>query len=216
MPVLIVACGGKEPTPDPVKLAANPTELTFGPEGGTQTLTITSGIQPAVSSLGDWITITAGTPSGNNYPYSVKVSAYNGTLDRSSSLRVIGDKQSLMITVLQRHPEVELTVSKTALSFSRTGGEETFTVYSSTQPHITTDASWLVIETGKIDQNHQTTVKALAGASRKTEAGAGIVTVSCEGKSVSVAVSQEAFVAPATAATTAVTPQMVFHAMGPG
>ena len=53
LPVLIVACGGKEPAPDPVILAANPAELEFGPEGGTQTLTITSGIQPAVSSLGD-------------------------------------------------------------------------------------------------------------------------------------------------------------------
>ena len=53
LPVLLVACGGKEPAPDPVKLAANPAELEFGPEGGTQTLTITSGIQPAVSCTGD-------------------------------------------------------------------------------------------------------------------------------------------------------------------
>ena len=216
LPVLFFACGGNQPEPDPVKLVANPSELAFGQEGGTQTLTVTSGIQPAISSLADWIVITPGTPSGNQYPYSIKAPAYNGTLDRSTSIRIIGDKQSLMIPVLQRHPEVELTVSKTALSFGRSGGEETFTVSSSTQPHITTDASWLVIETGKIDQNHQTTVKALAGASRKTEAGAGIVTVSCEGKSVSVAVSQEAFVTPAVASATAVTPQMVFDAMGPG
>ena len=30
------ACGGKTPEPDPVKLAASPSELTFGPEGGTR------------------------------------------------------------------------------------------------------------------------------------------------------------------------------------
>ena len=216
LPVLIVACGGKEPAPDPVKLSANPAQLEFGPEGGTQTLTITSGIQPAVSSIGDWVTITPGTPSGNNYPFSVKASAYNGTLDHSTNIRVIGDKQSLMITVLQRHPEVELTVSKTSLAFGRSGGEETFTVSSSTQPQVSSDASWLVIETGKIDKDHKTTVKVLAGASRITEAGAGTLTVSCGGKSVSVGVTQEAFVAPAVAATTALTAQMVFDAMGPG
>ena len=216
LPVLFVACGGKEPAPDPVKLAANPAELEFGPEGGMQTLTITSGIQPAVSSLGDWVTITPGTPSGNNYPFSIKVAAYNGTLDHSTSIRVIGDKQSLMITVLQRHPEVELTVSKSTLSFGRSGGEETFTVTSSTQPQITSDASWLVIETGRIDKDHHSIVKVQAGASRKTEAGAGTLTVSCGGKSVSVGVTQEAFVAPAVAATTALTAQMVFDAMGPG
>ena len=216
LPVLFVACGGKTPEPDPVRLAASPAELEFGPEGGTQTLTITSGIQPAVSSLGDWVTITPGTPSGNNYPFSVKASAYNGTLDHSTSIRVIGDKQSLMITVLQRHPEVELTVSKSTLSFDRSGGEETFTVTSSTQPQVTSDASWLVIETGRIDKDHHSIVKVQAGASRKTEAGAGTLTVSCGGKSVSVGVTQEAFVAPAVAATTPVTSQMVFDAMGPG
>lgn len=216
LPVLLVACGGKEPAPDPVKLAANPAELEFGPEGGMQTLTITSGIQPAVSCTGDWVTITPGTPSGNNYPFSVKASAYNGTLDHSTSIRVIGDKQSLMITVLQRHPEVELTVSKSTLSFDRSGGEETFTVTSSTQPQVTSDASWLVIETGRIDKDHHSIVKVQAGASRKTEAGAGTLIVSCGGKSVSVAVTQEAFVAPAVAAATALTAQMVFDAMGPG
>ena len=216
LPVLLVACGGKEPAPDPVKLAANPAELEFGPEGGMQTLTITSGIQPAVSCTGDWVTITPGTPSGNNYPFSVKASAYNGTLDHSTSIRVIGDKQSLMITVLQRHPEVELTVSKSTLSFDRSGGEETFTVTSSTQPQVTSDASWLVIETGRIDKDHHSIVKVQAGASRKTEAGAGTLIVSCGGKSVSVAVTQEAFVAPAIAAAAALTAQMVFDAMGPG
>ncbi len=216
LPVLLVACGGKTPEPDPVRLAASPAELEFGPEGGTQTLTITSGIQPAVSSLGDWVTITPGTPSGNNYPFSVKASAYNGTLDHSTSIRVIGDKQSLMITVLQRHPEVELAVSKSTLSFDRSGGEETFTVTSSTQPQVTSDASWLVIETGRIDKDHHSIVKVQAGASRKTEADAGTLTVSCGGKSVSVGVTQEAFVAPAVAATTPVTSQMVFDAMGPG
>lgn len=216
LPFLFFSCEGNEPESDSVKLAASPVELVFGPEGGVQTVTLTSGIQPAVSSVGDWVTITPGTPSGNNYPYSIKAPVYNGTLDRSTNLRVIGNKQSLMVPVLQRHPEVELTVSKTSLSFSRSGGEETFTVTSSTQPHVSSDASWIVIETGKIDADHRTTVKVLAGASRKTTAGEGVVSVSCGDKSVQVGVTQEAFAAPSVASTTAVTPQMVFDAMGPG
>ena len=215
LPFLLVTCG-KTPEPDPVKLVANPAELEFGPEGGTQTITITSGIQPSVNTLADWAAITSGTGSGTSWPYTVKVQAYNGTLDRSTSLRVIGDKQSLMIPILQHHPEVEMTVSKTSLSFSRSGGEETFTVSSSTQPYVTSDASWLVVETGKIDKDHLTTVKVLAGASRKAEAVSGTLTVSCGGKSVSVSVAQEAFAAPAVATATTLTPQMVFDAMGPG
>nr|ADX05729.1 putative carbohydrate-active enzyme [uncultured organism] len=215
LPFLLVTCG-KTPEPDPVKLVANPAELEFGPEGGTQTITITSGIQPSVNTLADWAAITSGTGSGTSWPYTVKVPAYNGTLDRSTSLRVIGDKQSLMIPILQHHPEVEMTVSKASLSFSRSGGEETFTVSSSTQPYVTSDASWLVVETGKIDKDHNTTVKVQAGANRKAEAGSGTLTVSCGGKSVSVSVAQEAFAAPAVATATTLTPQMVFDAMGPG
>ena len=215
LPFLLVTCG-KTPEPDPVKLVANPAELEFGPEGGTQTITITSGIQPSVNTLADWAAITSGTGSGTSWPYTVKVQAYNGTLDRSTSLRVIGDKQSLMIPILQHHPEVEMTVSKASLSFSRSGGEETFTVSSSTQPYVTSDASWLVVETGKIDKDHNTTVKVQAGANRKAEAGSGTLTVSCGGKSVSVSVAQEAFAAPAVATATTLTPQMVFDAMGPG
>ena len=84
LPVLFVTCGGNQPDPEPVKLVANPAELEFGPEGGTQNITITSGIQPAVSSLDDWVVITSGTPSGHNYPYSVQVSPYNGTLDHAT------------------------------------------------------------------------------------------------------------------------------------
>ena len=213
--LILSACIEKAPAPDPVKLTSSPVELIFDAKGGSQTLTITSGIQPAVSSLGDWAVVSQGSVSGNSYQYSVKVPEYNGTLDRSTSIRVIGDKQSLMVNVLQRHPEVELAVGKTSVSFDRSGGEETFTVTSSTQPHVSADVSWVVVETGKIDKDHHTEVRVLAGANRK-EASAGTLTVSCSDKKVSVSVKQEAFVAPSVASTTAVTPQMVFDAMGPG
>ena len=213
--LILSACGGDEPTPDPVKLASSPAELIFDAPGGSQTLTITSGIQPAVSSLGDWAVVSQGSASGNSYQYSVKVPEYNGTLDRSTSIRVIGDKQSLMINVLQRHPEVELAVDKTSLSFSRSGGEESFTVTSSTQPSVSTDASWAVVETGKIDKDHHTAVKILVGANRKA-AAAGTVTVSCGDKKVSLGITREAFVEPSAVSAAVLTPQMVFDAMGPG
>ena len=213
--LILSACGGDEPAPDPVKLVSSPAELIFDAPGGSQTLTITSGIQPEVSSLGDWAVVSQGSASGNSYQYSVKVPEYNGTLDRSTSIRVLGDKQYLMINVLQRHPEVELAVDKTSLSFSRSGGEESFTVTSSTQPSVSTDASWAVVETGKIDKDHHTAVKILVGANRKA-AAAGTVTVSCGDKKVAVSITRESFVEPSSASTMAVTPQMVFDAMGPG
>ena len=212
----ISACGGKEPAAEPIQLTANPDELVFNAGGGVQQFAITSGIQPTVSSMADWADVKLERTTGNIYQYAVWVPEYNGTLDRSTNIRVIGDKQSLMIPVRQSRPEVELTLDKTAVSFGRSGGEETLTVTSSSQPSVTSDASWIGIETGKIGQDHRTSVRILAGANRKAEAAGATVTVSCGDKKITVGVTQEAFSAPSVAATAAVTPQEVFDAMGPG
>ena len=214
----LTACGGDEPEREPVTLTAYPTELVFEAGGGTQTLSITSDVQPTVTPVGDWAAVSSisGSVSGTIYQYTVTVPAFNGIQDRATNIRVIGDKQSLMVPVTQKHPEVELTLDKTAVTFGRAGGEETFTVTSSTQPSVSTDAAWAGIETGKIDKDHKTTVKILAGANRKASALSGTVTVSCGGKKVTVNIAEEAYAAPSIATTTALTPQVVFDAMGPG
>ena len=113
------ACGGKTPEPDPVKLAASPSELTFGPEGGTQQVSVTSGVQPAVTCQNDWVTVKPGSVSGNTYQYSVTAAAYNGLLDRSATVRVQSDKQSVLISVLQTHPVIALAVDKTRWRWTR-------------------------------------------------------------------------------------------------
>ena len=122
--------------PDPVTLTANPASLSFDANGGTKDLTLTSGIQPTVSCSDSWITLSLGTYSGNTQKVSVTASAYTGTTPRSTSIRVIGDKQSLMISVQQNIPQVQLSVDKTSVAFDRFGGEATLTVTSSQQPSV--------------------------------------------------------------------------------
>ena len=211
----VCACGGKTPEPDPVKLAASPTELTFGPEGGTQQVSVTSGVQPAVTCQNDWVTVKQGSVSGNTYQYSVTAAAYNGLLDRSATVRVQSDKQSVLISVLQNHPVIALSVDKTSVSFDRKGGEVTLTVTSASQPTVKADAPWIGLETGWMDKDHRTAVKISVGARRTTAAGSGTVTITCGSESATVAVSEDALVIPSATAT-AITPQIVFEAMAPG
>ena len=128
---------------------------------------------------------------------------------------MIGDKQSLMIPVAQNIPQVKLAVDKTSFSFDRFGGVESFTVTSSSQPSVTTDAAWCGIESGKIDSSHKTTVNLSAAANRTESSGNGTVTVSCGNESVIVKVSREAY-SVSTVSTIAITPEMVFNAMAPG
>ena len=211
------ACEGKpDEQPDPVKLTSLPAELNFEAAGGTLDLTITSGIKPTISCSDAWISLKEGSYASNTIKLSVTAGENTGTTARSSAIRVIGDKQSLMIPVNQGIAKVGLSVDKTSVSFDRLGGEVTLTVISSEQPTVSADAPWCLVETGTISATRETKVTIAAGANRTTSARSGSLTVSCGNDKVSVSLSEEAMGTIATASTTALTPEMVFNAMGPG
>ena len=202
--------------PDPVTLTSNPSSLTFDANGGTKELTLTSGIQPSVSCSDSWVTLSLGSYSNNTMRVSVTVAAYTGTTPRATSIRVIGDKQSLMISVQQNIPQIQLSVDKTSLSFDRFGGEATLTVTSSQQPSVSSDAAWCGVKAGSIGSDHKTQVAVFAGANRTTTAGSGTITIQCGNDKVTVKISEDAFTAIPTASTTALTPKKVFETMGAG
>ena len=214
---LTLSCEDPEPEPTPVTLSAQPASLSFESAGGTQTLTLTSGIKPTVSCSDSWISLSEGEYASNTLKVSVTTKENTAASSRSGSIRVIGDKQSLMISVTQGFPKVKLAVDKTSLSFDRFGGETTLTVTSSQQPTVSTDAPWCGVETGTIDaSSHQTTVTVFAGANRNAAAGSGNIIIQCDGDKVTVNIAREASATIPTASATALTPQMVFNTMGPG
>lgn len=213
--LLTFACGSTTVDPDPVRLAANPSELVFEAAGGTQELTLTTGIKPTVSCNDSWISLQEGVFSANTYKLGVTAQAYTGTVERSTFVRVIGDQMSLMIPVTQKVATVKLSVDTDKLSFDRFGGEVTLKVLSSTQPSVSTDASWCGVEAESISGSHETAVKIQASANRTFSPRTGVVTIACGDEKVTVSVSEDAG-SVTTATTTALTPEMVFQAMAPG
>ena len=210
----IYSCEEK-PEPEPVKLVATPAELTFDANGGTLDLSITSGIKPTISCSDSWISLQEGTYASNGLKVSVKATANTGTTKRTTSIRVIGDKQSLMIPVSQDIARVQLTVNPTTVAFDRYGGEMTVTVTSSEQPTVSTSTAWCGVQAGSIGSNRETTVTIAAAANATTSSRSGSVTISCGKESVTVNLTEEAY-SVSTASTTALTPEQVFNAMGPG
>ena len=210
----IYSCEEK-PEPEPVKLVATPAELTFDANGGTLDLSITSGIKPTISCSDSWISLQEGTYASNGLKVSVKATANTGTAQRTTSIRVIGDKQSLMIPVSQDIARVQLTVNPTTVAFDRYGGEMTVTVTSSEQPTVSTSTAWCGVQAGSIGSNRETTVTIAAAANATTSSRSGSVTISCGKESVTVNLTEEAY-SVSTASTTALTPEQVFNAMGPG
>ena len=214
---LCLSCGkNKEADATPVKLSANPAELVFSAEGGSQPLTITSGIKPTVKAEDAWLSLSEGTYANNNYSLNVTAKEHTGTSERTSYIRVIGDKQSMMVAVKQKVAEVELTADKTSISFDRFGGETVVTVTSSTQPTASTKADWCLVQTGTIGSDKKTAITVAAPANRKESAQSGTLIVTCGSKELSIPLSLEAYVKPETASATALTPELVFEAMAPG
>ena len=211
----LAACGGKAPEPDPVRLSAAPSSLVFTAEGGTREVTITTDIKPQVSAVDSWVTLQEGSLSGNTFKLTVTVQAYDGTEERTTSIRVIGNKMSLMIPVTQQTPPIRLAVDQDKLPFDRFGGEASFKVTSATQPKVSTDAAWLGVEAGSISTSHETTVSVMAAVNRTFSPRTGTITVACGDETVTVSVSEEAC-SITTVATAALTPEEVFRAMAPG
>ena len=212
---LTLACG-EEPEPEPIKLSASPAELNFAAEGGTIELAINSGIKPTVSCSDAWISLKeVKYEFGQLLVLNVTAQANTGTAKRTSSIRVIGDKQSLMIPVSQDIARVKLTVNPTTVAFDRYGGEATVTVTSSEQPTVSTGTAWCGVQAGSIGNNRETTVTIAAAANATTSSRSGSVTITCGKESVTVNLTEEAY-SVSTASTTALTPEQVFNAMGPG
>ena len=212
---LTLACG-EEPEPEPIKLSASPAELNFAAEGGTIELAINSGIKPTVSCSDAWISLKeVKYEFGQLLVLNVTAQANTGTAKRTTSIRVIGDKQSLMIPVSQDIARVKLTVNPTTVAFDRYGGEMTVTVTSSEQPTVSTSTAWCGVQAGSIGSNRETTVTISAAANATTSSRSGSVTISCGKESVTVNLTEEAY-SVSTASTTALTPEQVFNAMGPG
>lgn len=216
MAVLAAACTPTEEQTESVKLVANPSELSFDAAGGTKEITITSGIKPTVSTADSWFSLTEGSYSGTAMTIGVTAQENTGTTGRSGSIRVIGDKQSLMIAVSQKVAEVSMTADKTSAAFDRFGGETEITVTSSTQPVISDAPSWCLATLGSIGSDKKTTLLIATPANRSGEAKSGDVTVSCGSQSVKISVSLEAYEKPGTVSAAALTQEDVFSAMAPG
>ena len=211
------ACGETTEETQPVKLASNPSELTFSSEGGKQELVITTGIKPTVNCSDSWISLTEGAFADNTFHLEVNAQPNTGTTQRTSSIRVIGDKQSLMVPVTQGIAEVELTIDKTALSFDRFGGADVVKVTSAQQPTAVSNCDWCGVEVGTIsDSTKETEITISAAANRTKNAKTGTVTISCGSQSVTVNLSGDAGQDTPVATTTEVTPEIAFNTLSLG
>lgn len=213
--LILAACNGPEEVQESVELKANPESVTFDHNGGSQTITITSDINPNITIKDKWATITTGDFANNSIQVTVKAGANDGTSERKTTINVIGNKQSLMIPVTQGVQSVKMEVSATSFAAKCYGGTEKVTVTSGTQPEATSSADWCKAVAGQISNTKETEIQILIGGNRTKTAREATVTVKCGNDSKTITVKQDAF-SVETATTTAITPDIVFETLQMG
>lgn len=200
-----------------IALAATPTSLEFDYTKSTKTLTITSSYDPqSIKAKDSWCTVKPGTFANNSLQVDVTVEQNDNTVERSTSITVIGDKESVIIPVKQGIKQVALEVSKTSFSSTCSGiYDGSFKITSSSQPEVTSGESWCVVKAGEIDKNHETEVVVYVAGNRTEKSRTAEITVKCGSESKSIKVSQDAF-GVKTAEASAITPEIVFNKMQMG
>jgi BACON domain-containing protein/all-beta uncharacterized protein len=140
-----------EPTPV-CSITISPGSLTFGSEGGTANVTVTTpaGCEWSVTTSPGWIAITAGATGSGPGTLAYSVAANPATESRSSALTV--GSQSHTITQQGRPPAAcTYDLSPTRAEFAKDAAAGTFAVTAPADcPWAAiSNASWLVVTSGQ-------------------------------------------------------------------
>ena len=148
------------PDTDPY-LTVNPSSLSFGYSGGSDSFTISSNVSWTVTSSATWCTVSPSSGS-NNGTVTVKASENTSTADRTATITVTGGGITKTISVTQGHKDSDpyLTVNKSSLSFDYSGGSSTFTITSNVSWTVTSSATWCTLSPSSGSSNGTVTVKA--------------------------------------------------------
>jgi hypothetical protein len=150
----VASCNNKgsptEPTPL-CTIAISPGTVTFGSDGGSGTVTVTTpaGCAWNATTSGGWITVTAGASGSASGSVTYSVAANSATQSRNGSLTIGGQSQE--ITQQGRSPTTcTYTVSPVNAEFGKDAGIGTVTVNAPPDCSWTaaSNASWLTITSG--------------------------------------------------------------------
>ena len=201
MSALLVSCepengeDNQEPTPNPeYSISISPTELTFGAEGGEQSVTVTAkygddDAQWEIYGGSDWCEVSAYYgESGDKISFSAD--PYENTAEERTATFTFscGDKDVELI-VTQGAKVYSISVEPEELSFEVEGGEQTITVTSSDDWEISEKPDWITLserygETGAV-------ITVSAKYNYEADVRSGEIVLSCGDKDAKVSVTQQ-------------------------
>jgi hypothetical protein len=139
------------------------TTISFSPEAGSQTFSISSPVSWSVTDNAAWITVSPTSGSGNA-TVTVSVTTNTSTNSRSAPVIVlapvqVGGVTDRTVTVTQSGITAILSVSPTDLSIGCSSGSSgTFEINSNISWSVSDDASWLDVSPANGSNNNTVTI----------------------------------------------------------
>lgn len=134
---------------EPVTLNLPTDHLHFWAEGGTNSFEVESNVDWHVASESDWV-----STKRNGDLLSIQAEPNSGVVERTTLVKVTGQGLFREIRVTQDPRDKEMTLLERETTFPFIGGEREFYVQTNTSGdwEVTTDASWLQIETDQANR----------------------------------------------------------------
>ena len=206
MSALLVSCEkpeNNEPEPEPepepeYAISISPAELTFGAEGGEQTVKVTSTYgdegdlwRLETEEYCDWC--EASLSSGENgEEVTFTVDSYDNT-DETRTVAFTfycGDKEAGLI-ITQEAKVYSISVEPTELTFEVEGGEAEVTVTSSDGWDISNRPDWIDVSE-RYGENGETIIVAVEEYNTEVDSRSGEIVFTCGDKEAKISVTQKA------------------------
>ena len=187
--------GGGDSDNDGPTLNVSPSNVILDAEGTSQTVSVSSNTSWTVQREDSWINCSPMDGSGGA---SIKISASKNTGEERSTRIKITDKTgraTAEVRITQKGAETPpptptLEVSKNNVSFSATGGNDSFTITSNTSWTVSSDQTWCTVSPTSGSNGATVTIK--VDENKNTTSRSANITVKYGDKSVTVTVSQAA------------------------
>jgi formylglycine-generating enzyme required for sulfatase activity len=162
--------------------------LSFTSPEGSMSFTITSNTSWTIKSDHEWCTVSS-TSGSNDATLTVNVSENTSTSSRSATITIsTNDAGSVKVRVHQAGADSNLQLNKANLSFTATGGSDSFTITSNTNWTITSDQTWCTVSTSSGSENGTITVN--VSENKSTESRSATITVRAGTTQQAIAVTQ--------------------------
>ena len=166
-------------------ISIEPTELTFGADGGEQEIIVTSSDEWEVTGEFDWCDVSG--IDGDTVKFSVE--PYTNTEARTATFTfVCGDKEAVL-NIQQDAKEYSISVEPTELTFIAAGEEKPVTVTSSDAWTFSSDESW--ISASEKNGENGAVVNIVVEENEDTEVRTGTAIFRCGDKRAEVQITQE-------------------------